>query len=153
MHPRETQITMVKWTNAGGQTKRANERSFVYRPPAWRRWRNVKTTLRLFMFLFWLQLIHWWSLLFPVSLLLFHQCGQLVAKHCLKISTYQPSPQGWNRWTALQLCILLHMKLLLLRIQDLQIQGLWKTYGKPGLVLISAAVTSKLAPHSRKNFP
>ena len=40
----ETQITMVKWTNAGGQTKRANERSFVYRPPAWRRWRNVKTT-------------------------------------------------------------------------------------------------------------
>ena len=23
--------------NAGGQTKRANERSFVYRPPAWRR--------------------------------------------------------------------------------------------------------------------
>ena len=35
---------MVKWTNAGGQTKRANERSFVYRPPAWRRWRNVKTT-------------------------------------------------------------------------------------------------------------
>jgi len=44
MHPRETQITMVKWTNAGGQTKRANERSFVCRPPAWRRWRNVKTT-------------------------------------------------------------------------------------------------------------
>ena len=43
MHPRETQVTMVKWTNAGGQTKRANERSFVYRPPAWRRWRNVKT--------------------------------------------------------------------------------------------------------------
>ena len=41
---RETQITMVKWTNAGGQTKRANERSFVYRPQAWRRWRNVKTT-------------------------------------------------------------------------------------------------------------
>ena len=35
---------MVKWTNAGGQTKRANERSFVYRPPAWQRWRNVKTT-------------------------------------------------------------------------------------------------------------
>ena len=35
---------MVKWTNADGQTKRANERSFVYRPPAWRRWRNVKTT-------------------------------------------------------------------------------------------------------------
>ena len=24
-------------TNAGGQTKRENERSFVYRPPAWRR--------------------------------------------------------------------------------------------------------------------
>ena len=45
MQSRETQITMVKWTNAGGQTKRANERSFVYRPPAWRRWRNVKTTL------------------------------------------------------------------------------------------------------------
>ena len=44
MQSRETQITMVKWTNAGGQTKRANERSFVYRPPAWRRWRNVKTT-------------------------------------------------------------------------------------------------------------
>ena len=41
---RETQITVVKWTNAGGQTKQANERSFVYRPPAWRRWRNVKTT-------------------------------------------------------------------------------------------------------------
>ena len=39
-----TQITMVKWTNAGGQTMRANERSFVYRPPAWRQWRNVKTT-------------------------------------------------------------------------------------------------------------
>ena len=39
---------MVKWTNAGGQTKRANERSFVYRPPAWRRWRNVKTTYNLF---------------------------------------------------------------------------------------------------------
>ena len=46
MQSRETQITMVKWTNAGGQTKRANERSFVYRPPAWRRWRNVKTTYR-----------------------------------------------------------------------------------------------------------
>ena len=30
----ETQITVVKWTNAGGQTKRANERSFVYCPPA-----------------------------------------------------------------------------------------------------------------------
>ena len=44
MQSRGTQITMVKWTNAGGQTKRANERSFVYRPPAWRRWRNVKTT-------------------------------------------------------------------------------------------------------------
>ena len=44
MQSRETQITMVKLTNAGGQTKRANERSFVYRPPAWRRWRNVKTT-------------------------------------------------------------------------------------------------------------
>ena len=44
MQSRETQKTMVKWTNAGGQTKRANERSFVYRPPAWRRWRNVKTT-------------------------------------------------------------------------------------------------------------
>ena len=44
MQCRETQITMVKWTNAGGQTKRANERSFVYRPAAWRRWRNVKTT-------------------------------------------------------------------------------------------------------------
>ena len=41
---RETERTMVKWTNAGGQTKRANERSFVYRSPAWRRWRNVKTT-------------------------------------------------------------------------------------------------------------
>ena len=46
MQSRETQITMVKWTNAGGQTKRANERSFVYRPPAWRRWRHVKTTYR-----------------------------------------------------------------------------------------------------------
>ena len=44
MRSRETQITMVQRTNAGGQTKRANERSFVYRPPAWRRWRNVKTT-------------------------------------------------------------------------------------------------------------
>ena len=44
MQSRETQITVVKWTNAGGQTKRANERSFVYRPPAWRRWRKVKTT-------------------------------------------------------------------------------------------------------------
>ena len=44
MQSRETQITTVKWTNAGGQTKRANERSFVYRPPAWRRWRNAKTT-------------------------------------------------------------------------------------------------------------
>ena len=44
MQSRETQTTMVTWTNAGGQTKRANERSFVYRPPAWRRWRNVKTT-------------------------------------------------------------------------------------------------------------
>ena len=31
MKSRETQITMVKWTNAGGQTKRAKERSFVYR--------------------------------------------------------------------------------------------------------------------------
>ena len=29
------------WTN-----KTSNERSFVYRPPAWRRWRNVKTTLK-----------------------------------------------------------------------------------------------------------
>ena len=36
MQSQDTQITMVK-TNAGGQTKRANERSFVYRPPAWRR--------------------------------------------------------------------------------------------------------------------
>ena len=45
MQSQETQITKVKWTNAGGQTKPANERSFVYRPPAWRRWRNVKTTL------------------------------------------------------------------------------------------------------------
>ena len=44
MQSRETQITIVKWTNAGGQTKRANERSFVYRRPAWRRWRNVKAT-------------------------------------------------------------------------------------------------------------
>ena len=44
MQSRETQKTMVKWPNAGGQTKRANERSFVYPPPAWRRWRNVKTT-------------------------------------------------------------------------------------------------------------
>ena len=35
---------MKKWTNVSGQTKPANERSFVYRPPAWRRWRNVKTT-------------------------------------------------------------------------------------------------------------
>ena len=46
----ETQITMVKRTNAGGQTKRANERSFVYRPPAWRRLRNVKTTYSGIMF-------------------------------------------------------------------------------------------------------
>ena len=46
MQSRETQITMVKWTDAGGQTKRANERSFAYRPPVWRRWRNVKTTYR-----------------------------------------------------------------------------------------------------------
>ena len=37
MQSRETQITMVKSTNAGGQTKRANEQSFGYRPPAWRR--------------------------------------------------------------------------------------------------------------------
>ena len=37
MQYRETQITMVKRTNAGGQIKRANERSFVYRSPAW--WR------------------------------------------------------------------------------------------------------------------
>ena len=29
MQSRETQVTMVKWTNAGGQTKRANERSFA----------------------------------------------------------------------------------------------------------------------------
>ena len=36
MQSRETQI-MVKRTNVGGQTKRANEQSFVYRPPAWRR--------------------------------------------------------------------------------------------------------------------
>ena len=28
--------------------KRANERSFVYRPPAWRRWRNVKTTYKIY---------------------------------------------------------------------------------------------------------
>ena len=35
---------MLKWANAGRQTKRANERSFFYSPPAWRRWRNVKTT-------------------------------------------------------------------------------------------------------------
>ena len=41
MQSRETQIIMVKWTNAGGRTKRAKERSFVYRPPAWQRWRNV----------------------------------------------------------------------------------------------------------------
>ena len=47
MQSRETQITMVKWTNAGGQTERANEQSFVYRPPTWRRWRNVKTTYSL----------------------------------------------------------------------------------------------------------
>ena len=44
MQSRETQITVVKWTNAGVQTKGANEPSFVDRPPAWRRWRNVKTT-------------------------------------------------------------------------------------------------------------
>ena len=37
MQSRETKITMVKRTNTGGQTKRANERSFVDRPPAWRR--------------------------------------------------------------------------------------------------------------------
>ena len=57
MHSRETQITMVKWTNAVGQTKRANERSFVYRPPAWRLWRNVKTTYNfagISFFLFWI---------------------------------------------------------------------------------------------------
>ena len=42
MHPWETQITMVKWTNAGGQTKQANEGSFVYRTPAWRRWQTWK---------------------------------------------------------------------------------------------------------------
>ena len=35
---------MLKCTNAGGQTKRANERLFVCCPPAWRRRRNVKTT-------------------------------------------------------------------------------------------------------------
>ena len=52
MQSRETQITLVKWTNADGQTKRANERSFVYRPPAWRRWGNVKTT-------YWLALKMW----------------------------------------------------------------------------------------------
>ena len=50
MQSRETQITMVKWTNAGGQTKGANERSFVYRPPVWRRWRNVRTTYMLALF-------------------------------------------------------------------------------------------------------
>ena len=47
MQSPETQITMVKWTNAGGQTKGANEQSFVYRPPVWRRWGNVKTTYSL----------------------------------------------------------------------------------------------------------
>ena len=26
------------------QSELLNERSFVYHPPAWRRWRNVKTT-------------------------------------------------------------------------------------------------------------
>ena len=46
MQSREAQTTMMKWTNSGGQTKRANERSFVYLPPAWRRWRDVKTTYR-----------------------------------------------------------------------------------------------------------
>ena len=42
---RETQITIAKWTNAGGQTKRANERSFVYRPPAWRRQTTTTTNV------------------------------------------------------------------------------------------------------------
>ena len=37
-------IAFNKCTNCGGQTKRANERIFVYRPPAWRRCRNVKAT-------------------------------------------------------------------------------------------------------------
>ena len=55
MQSRETQITMVKWTNAGGQTKGANERSFVYCPPAWRRWRNVKTTYCRFGFLLYIS--------------------------------------------------------------------------------------------------
>ena len=49
---------MVKWTNAGGQTKRANERSFVYSPPAWRRWRNVKTTYIDVVFFFFFYLIN-----------------------------------------------------------------------------------------------
>ena len=47
MQSLETQIAMVKWTNAGGQTKGANEQSFVYRPPVWRRSRNVKTIYRI----------------------------------------------------------------------------------------------------------
>ena len=29
MQSRETQITMVKWTNAGGQTKRTNDLLFT----------------------------------------------------------------------------------------------------------------------------
>ena len=55
MHPRETQITMVKSRNAGGQTKRANERSFVYRhqyggddvtckPPIPSEWKDARVT-------------------------------------------------------------------------------------------------------------
>ena len=40
----QTEITMMKCANAGGRTKRTNERSIVFRPPAWSRWHRVKTT-------------------------------------------------------------------------------------------------------------
>ena len=61
MQSRETQITMVKWTNTGGQTKRANEQSFVYPPPAWRWWHNVKTTYtRPFLFHSFESLWYFW---------------------------------------------------------------------------------------------
>ena len=89
MQSRETLLTMVKWTNAGGQTKRsANERSFVYRPPAWRRWRNVKTTYKGLTFLqsaFWIWITKRFSLVRECNVFL--QCCILTlgpARQCLK---------------------------------------------------------------------
>ena len=72
MESRETQIAMVKWTNAGGQTKRANERSFVYRPPARRWWRNVKTTYNIADITGWREdmnfIFEWQNIIFTHSL-------------------------------------------------------------------------------------